>query len=738
MEQENIQNHTQVHREIIQGEAGAGYESLAIESNDGVYDLSVLVSGVHCAGCIQKVESTLMAEAGIQNARLNFSTNRLSFSWNGAPEQANDYVRSIEKLGYGVKPYDSAVQQSESQKEERFLLLCLGAAGFAMGNIMLLSVGLWVTSTETMGISTRDLMHFIQAFIGIPTIFYAGRPFFRSAFAALSNGHTNMDVPISLALVLASGMSLFETFNHGEHVYFDSAVMLMFFLLIGRYLDFRARKKAQSTATDLLSTIQGFATVIDGHKIKKILIRDLQEDMQVQVSVGEKFPVDGVVEVGESDIDTSLVTGETMPRSACVGDNIYAGTMNLSAPIQIRVAKAAEDSLLADIVRLMEQAEQGQAAYVRIADRAAKLYTPFVHSMAALAFFGWFFVGGLAWQDALMIAITVLIITCPCALGLAVPVVQVLATGRLLKNNILVKSGDALERLASIKTILFDKTGTLTVGQPQLQEGYSEKDLKLAASIASNSKHPLSKALCYHYKGDYSVINDIEEIAGKGLSGSYQGKKIKLGSRRWCGDASSDVFDKIELWLSLEGSSPSVFYFEDQLREDAAIVIEKLKNVNLTPIMLSGDRQVIANKIANLSGIEEIYAEKTPVEKYQIMEELRADDHKIMMVGDGLNDAPTLAGADVSMAPSTAIDMAQNAADIVFMGKGLSPVYEAYQVAVKTQKLVKQNFALAILYNCIAVPLALGGFVTPLIAAIAMSGSSLIVIANSFRLKLSS
>jgi len=561
----NIQNDPSIHREIE-----AGYESLATSKIDGGYELNVLITGVHCAGCIQKIESSLTSQKKILNARLNFSTNRLNFSWDGLPGQANDYVQIIESLGYGVKPYDIKAYESESQNEERFLLLSLGVAGFAMGNIMLLSFGLWMTSGETMGIATRDMMHWIQALIGIPTVFYAGRPFFRSAYKALSNAHTNMDVPISLALILATSMSLFETFNHGEHVYFDSAVMLMFFLLIGRYLDFRARKKARSTATDLLNTLQGFADVIDGSKIKKVLIRDLQPNMIVQVSIGEKFPVDGLVIEGQSEVDTSLITGETLPRSITEGCSIHAGTMNLSAPVKIKVAKAAEDSLLADIVRLMEKAEQGQASYVRLADRAAKLYTPFVHSVALLAFLGWFLMGAMAWQEALMIAITVLIITCPCALGLAVPVVQVLATGKLLKKNILVKSGDALERLASIDTVIFDKTGTLTLGHPELLDGYSEKNIQLAASLASHSNHPLSKALVRAYQGDIIEIDNVKEVIGKGLQGEYQGQKLKLGSRSWCGDKSQDDSDKIELWMSIDKQSPSVFLFEDQLRKDSS------------------------------------------------------------------------------------------------------------------------------------------------------------------------
>lgn len=733
MAQQNLQNNLSNDTEI-----SSGYETLVTKNVEGDSTLSLLVSGVHCAGCIQKIESSLLKNQNIKTARLNFSTNRLNFSWNGAAEQANEYVHLVEKLGYGVKPYDIQTQASENQNEERFLLLCLGIAGFAMGNIMLLSFGLWITSSETMGIATRDMMHWIQAIIGIPTVLYAGRPFFRSAFGALSNGHTNMDVPISLALILATSMSLFETFHHGEHVYFDSAVMLMFFLLIGRYLDFRARKQARSSATDLLSTLSGFANVVEGNKSRKILIRDLQEDMVVRVAMGDKFPVDGHVIEGVSDIDTSLITGETVPRNIAMGGEVFAGTINLSAPILIKVSKAAEDSLLADIVRLMEKAGQGQAAYVRLADKAAKLYTPAVHSFAALALLGWIFLGGMAWQDALMIAITVLIITCPCALGLAVPVVQVLATGRLMKQGILVKSGDALERLASIDTILLDKTGTLTIGHPVLQAGYDKEFLQLAASLASQSNHPLSKAIASAYEVEILSVTEVEEIAGKGLQGVYNGQKIKLGSRDWCGDKDAATSDDLEIWLNIAGQPSSVFHFKDRLRVDSAEIIAAFKKQSITPIMLSGDRAIVANIIAAECGIEKIYAEKTPPEKYEVLEGLKSQNHKVLMVGDGLNDAPTLAGADVSMAPGTAIDMAQNAADIIFMGDKFSPVLTAYKIAVKTQTLVKQNFGLAVIYNIIAVPLAVSGMVTPMIAAIAMSGSSLIVIANSFRLKSSS
>jgi Cu2+-exporting ATPase len=714
-----------------------GYEGLVQQTQSGQNALSVLVAGVHCALCIQKIETALNAKPGVSSARLNFSTGRLNMVWDGRPDAANDFVQSVIDLGYQVNPYSPDAEKTASQKEDRFLLLCLGVAGFAAGNIMLLSIGLWTTDAATMGEATRTLLHWISALIAIPAILFAGRPFFQSALSALRQKQTNMDVPISLALVLALGMSLFETIHHGEHVYFDSAVMLMFFLLIGRYLDFRARRHAKSAATDLMQTLSGFATVIEKGRTRRVLISQLAENMQIIVGAGEKIPADGIVANGESSIDTSLVTGETLPRDIKPGQEVYAGTINQSAPLTITVTKAAENSLLADIIRLMEQAEQGQAKYVRLADRAAALYTPVVHILAIAAFVMWWGIMGAMWQDALLIAVTVLIITCPCALGLAVPVVQVLATGSLMKRGVLVKSGDALERLAKIDMALFDKTGTLTIGRPEMVGEYKEQDLKRAVSLAAHSKHPLSQALAAAYNGDMFEPASIKEHPGKGIEATIKKQNIKLGSRAWCGDKSAQESDALELWLAVDGKPATVFYFKDQLKSDAITAVDALKKSNIALAILSGDRQIIADNIAQKLDIDTVHAEQTPVQKHETLKTLKEQGHSILMVGDGLNDAPVLAAADISMAPGSAVDMAQNAADIIFMGENLSPVPFTHKIAKKTQSLVKQNFALAILYNCIAIPLAFSGLVTPMVAALAMSGSSLLVIASSYRLKLS-
>lgn len=740
-DQQSIQNDTDISSALTSNPEDLqdlGYGSIVkpAVSDPDLNTLSLLVDGIYCAACIQKIETGLKQFQGVKTARLNFSSGALNVEWVGAPSLANRFVLAIQKLGYKVRPYSSENFNAAHDKEDRFLLLCLGVAGFAMGNIMLLSIGLWITTPEEMGVATRDLLHLISALIAIPTIFFAGRPFFRSAYSAIRSGRTNMDVPISVGVILATGISLFETFNHGEHAYFDSAVMLIFFLLIGRYLDFRARRIATSAAHELMQSLDGFASVIESGGIRKIPIRDIRENMILQIAAGEKFPADSVVISGQSSCDTSLVTGETLPVDIFENSKVFAGTINLDAPIKIKVIKQTSDSLLADIIHLMEKAEQNQSLYVKIADKAAALYTPVVHSLALLAFVYWFFIAGLPWQPALMIAATVLIITCPCALGLAVPVVQVLAISRLMKKGILVKSGDALERLAKINTIIFDKTGTLTEGKPILNNHLLQTDsLCIAASIAAHSKHVLAQALASAYTGPLLEIQNIQEFVGSGMVGHYNNKIIKFGKRSWCEVESECETTGPELWLNIDNIEFYKFTFNDEIRPDADVIISKLQKSGFNTVLLSGDRNEEVKRIAEIVGIQTFYAEKSPTEKFEVLESLKHSGNKVLMVGDGLNDAPVLAGADVAMAPGSAIDLTQNAADIVFLGKNLSPVLWAINTAKQSQILVRQNFIMAIIYNIFAIPLAFFGYVTPLIAALAMSGSSILVVANSFRLK---
>lgn len=730
----------------VAGAVGAPtlFSAAAQAENDGSFSLNLGVEGIHCASCIRLIENALTGNEEVTTARVNMSTERVTFSWNGPRSRGDALAHQIQKLGYKLYDVSSNTQNLEQSETEKELIKAIAVAGFAAGNLMLISVGLWTSTANAMGLATRELFHWVSALIALPTVAYAGLSFFRSAFGVLRAGHTNMDVPISLAVILASAMSISEAMRGGEHVYFDSAVMLLFFLLIGRYLDARAKGKARQSASTLLSKLAGTAAVYEDGTLVRRPIKELKSGMRVLVAAGENIPADGEVVKGASEADVSLITGEIIPATVQPGAQVYAGTVNLIAPIELIVDKASSKSLLSEIVRMMEVAEQGAAKYVRLADRAASLYTPVVHLFGALTFLGWLLLMQAPWQVSLLHAVTVLIITCPCALGLAVPVVQVLASGELLKNGILLKSGDALERLSNIETVVFDKTGTLTFGRPALSGGqYSEEQLSLAASLAAQSHHPLSKAIAE--KGVPTFPGAIvKEIAGKGLSAEQGGQHIQLGSRNWCGPKGGDAPDAYigavdqaapELWLAIDGSPVAHFQFTDTLRVDAEEAVRHLHLMGMQTILLSGDRQVTASSVADRLGILDAIGEVTPVEKCEFLQNLKNQGKKVLMVGDGLNDAPALAAADASMSPSSAIDIAQNTADIVFQGDKLMPVVTALNNARRSTKLVRQNFALAIIYNIFAIPLAVAGFVTPMIAAAAMSGSSLLVILNAFRLK---
>ena len=725
----------------VDGLAPIADASAFVTKNDhGDNRLHLLVENLHCAACISKIEGALTGLSGVTHARVNMSTHRLCVDWQDGSQHAKTLMQTVQALGYPVAPFDAEEAGRGQSNEDKKLLSALGVAGFAAANVMLLSVAVWAGHGAGMGDGTRTLFHWISAMIAVPAVAYAGQPFFKSAYQVLRHRRLNMDVPISLAVVLASIMSLYQTAEAAEHAYFDASVSLLFFLLVGRYLDHQARAKARSAATHLLGLQATAATVLqaDG-TLAALRIRDVAPGMTVCVAAGERIPLDGVVSEGTSDIDTALVTGETTPRLAELNNDVFAGTLNLTAPLKIRVTAGAENSLLSEIVRLMETAEQGRAKYVRLADRVAQIYAPVVHLLAAITFMGWILFTNAGWQPSLMAAIAVLIITCPCALGLAVPVVQVVASGQLLRSGVLVKSGDGLERLADVDTVVFDKTGTLTMGFPKLLSATGgDRELALAAALADSSKHPLSRALSYAAgRLKRPAIEDVREVPGCGLEGIWQGERIRLGKADWCGVDTETTDDACsEIWLAAHGYSPVAFRFEDTVRADAKQTIVALKRAGLQVELLSGDHEHAVRFVAEQVGIDAYQATCLPSGKVARLSELAAEGRKVLMVGDGLNDAPALAAGFVSMSPSSAADVSQTASDLVFQGKSLLPVFRAHRIAVQARKRVFENFGLAFAYNAVAIPLAVVGLATPLVAAIAMSSSSVIVTLNALRLRL--
>jgi P-type Cu2+ transporter len=708
------------------------FDSAYVQQAGGLCSLHLMVEGVHCGGCVQRIERALRADPAVERARVNLTTRRLAVSWRGAAEIGARLVATVGDIGYRVVPFDPKKLAGSDAAAERQLLLAMAVAGFAAGNVMLFSVSVWAGYFQGMGHATRDLLHWFSALIALPAIAFAGRPFFGSAIDALRNGRTNMDVPIALAITLAAAMSLFETVRGGEHVYFDSAITLLFFLLVGRYLDRRARGVAGSAAERLLAMDAGSVTVLNVDGSRRIVpIGSVRAGMIVLAAAGERIGADGRVVEGDSEVDTSLITGETLPGRIGPGNPVFAGTVNLAAALRLEVTAVGEGTLLAEIVRLMELAEQRRAKFVALADRVARLYAPAVHGLALATFLGWMLIIGASWQVALLYAIAVLIITCPCAMGLAVPAVQVIASGRLLARGVLLKSATALERAAQVDTVVLDKTGTLTRGQPDLEGPVDVEALRVAASLGGASRHPLARALCRAMPA-VPVAADVEEVPGRGLVAGG----VRLGSRIWCGLEEMDDAPCPELWLSRPDDRPVRFAFRDQLRSDAVTVIARLKQRGLVVELLSGDRAPVVEEVARQAGVEHWRAACSPADKAARLEALARAGRRVLMVGDGLNDAPALAGAYVSLSPSSAADVSQTAADAVFQGDQLQPILELLDVAHRTDRLIRQNIALALIYNLVAIPIAIAGLVTPLIAALCMSASSLLVVGNALRLRI--
>ncbi|WP_164118615.1 heavy metal translocating P-type ATPase [Sphingorhabdus sp. Alg239-R122] len=693
--------------------------------NAACEDSRFAVPTMRCAGCISKIERGLSEMPGVAAARVNFSAKQVAVSH--APELTEDRIlRAIEKLGFEAQIL-AENPLAEDRGDTARLLRALAVAGFGMMNIMLLSVSVW---SGAVGV-TRDLFHMLSALIAIPVIAYSGRPFFASAAMALRYGRTNMDVPISIGIILATALSLYETITSGPHAYFDGAVMLLFFLLAGRVLDGMMRDRAREGISALLGKTAPGAMVVqgDGTTVWTKAV-DIQPGMTMLVAAGESLAADGVIEQGQSGFNMSMLTGESDPQMLGKDDAVLAGTMNMDAPVHVRVTATGRDTSIADIARLMDEAGQHRSFYVRVADRAARYYAPAVHSLALLAFVGWM-IAGAGWHQSLLIAVAVLIITCPCALGLAVPAAQVVASGALMRKGVLVKDGSALERLADADRVLFDKTGTLTMGQPRPidTDGLSLTEKMVALALAQSSRHPVSQGLVRALVREGvtpAELSSVQEMAGDGVSALWEGIAVYLGRAEKAGAHISTA-------LTI-GEESQLIEMTDMLRPGSKAAIAELTQLGLSASIISGDRIEAVSVVANELGIT-AQAGAKPEDKVETIKRLGDAGHKLLMVGDGLNDGPALAAAYVSMAPGSASDVGQQAADSVFTSDSLMPVVLAVKAARQTGRIVRQNFALAIGYNIFAVPLALAGMVTPLIAAIAMSLSSLIVVGNALRLR---
>jgi P-type Cu2+ transporter len=705
----------------------------------GLSHIDLAVEGVSCAGCMSKIERGLSALPHVTLARVNLTDRRVALEWKEGALDPARFIDRLAELGYKAYPFERVRAEAIETEQASFLLRCLGVAAFGAMNVMMLSVPVWSGNVTDMIPEQRDFFHWLSALIALPAVAYSGQPFFRSALRALRARRTNMDVPISIGIVLALAMSLMETIHHAEHAYFDAALMLLAFLLAGRYLDQSMRRKTRAVAGNLAALKAETATKFVGaDEICEVPIAAVQAGDVVLLRPGERSAVDGSVIEGQSKIDKSLITGETLPVKAGPGTAVYAGTLNLSGALRVRVAAASEGTLLAEISRLLDNAVQARSRYVQLAERASRLYAPVVHAAALLTMLGWVAFGA-SWHDAIVTAIAVLIITCPCALGLAIPAVQTVVSGALFRSGVLFNSGDAIERLAEVDRVVFDKTGTLTLPELDVENAASVPAdvFEMAGRVALASHHPVATAVARAAKAK-TPLAGVEEISGQGVQGFVNGLEVRLGRPSFCGAdyLANDILcrdPEASVVAFRHGETCHVFAVRQRLRPDAARAVAALQKCGIGVEILSGDREPAVRYAAQSLAIHESRAGMTPADKIARIEELKRQGFKVMMVGDGMNDAPALAAANVSMSPVSATHLSQATADLVFLGDRLAPVVTAIGFSRKALRLMRQNLWLAAGYNLLAVPLAIAGLATPLVAAAAMSGSSMLVILNALR-----
>ena len=702
---------------------------------DGLLTLDLILAEVDCAACFHDIEEKTLALPGVEQARVNITYGRLMVVWRDGSLSASSLMDHLARCGYPTQPFQPQTAEAAETARHKHLLKCLAVASFASMNIMLLSVSVWSGEVTDINAETRDFFHWLSALIALPAAAYAGQPFFTSAIRGLRARSMNMDVPISLGIMLALGMSVFETLAHREHAYFDSAMMLLVFLLFGRVLEQSVKQRTRVAAGNIAALKGSVAQRIDADgALVMAPVESLIPGDEVWLRAGERVPADAVIVSGSSSLDESVITGETRRREVGAGSAVYAGSLNFEGVLRLRVSKAGAASLIDDVASLVEKAGEARSHYRRLADVAARVYAPFVHTSAALTAIGWLFVGASA-HDAIICAIAVLIITCPCALALAVPAVQVVAAGRLFRAGVFLNTPEALERLSEVDCIIFDKTGTLTQPRPQVvnRSDVPQPLMAAAACLSLSSHHPLAAAVAACTAGE--IIVDAQETSGAGVSAVVDGEEWRLGSADFCEIplAAQPNLSGASVLYVRRGADFAPLIIDQMLRPDAVATIARLRAEGFPVTILSGDHEAAVRSVAAQTGVADWRAGLKPADKIAIIEAMKATGARVLMVGDGLNDAPALAAAHGSMSPVSAVELAQAQADAIFLGERLWPVAEAVATAQHARRLMRQNLALAVVYNAIAAPLAVLGFVTPLIAAAAMSGSSILVTLNALR-----
>lgn len=706
-----------------------------------VREIQLTVEGLTCAACAWLIERHLGNLTGLHYINVNTTTHRARIKWDPDRLSLSDILKGFAKIGYRAYPFQTHQQEALYAKEVRSYMFRLALAGLGSMQVMMCAVALYMDLFISVEEEFMVYFKWISLLLSTPIMIYSAQPFYVGAWRSLKQGHLSMDVSVSLALIGAFVASMWATvFNTGE-VYYDSITMFVFFLLLGRFLELRARRKASESSSNLARLVPIMATRLDEDGEHEVAAKTLQVGDRVRVLAGATLPADGTILLGQASLNESMLTGEQLPLLKQAGDAVYAGTINTDAPLEIRVSHRIEESRLAQIMRLQDHALDDKPAIAQMADVLSRHFILVLLFIAAGVWTFWHFHQP---EQAFWVTLAVLVATCPCALSLATPTALTSATARLTRAGILLRRGHVLDVLTRANRIVMDKTGTLTTGNISLTStealgNFDEaRSLAIARALEAYSEHPIARAFRSNAADDAVLLaaSKVSPVIGHGIEGVIEGRHYRLGSARWLGisDAHEAQADGLVIYLADEDQALARFLLTDTLRPDAKALIQAFKAAGLKTTILTGDSSAQADEVARELGVDELVKGVTPDGKLAYLKEHEARGDISIMVGDGINDAPVLAGAHASFAMAGGTDLAKNSADAILLADDLSRLLDARALALRTRKIIKENFAWSIGYNLLVLPLAASGWLPPYVAAAGMSLSSLIVVTNSMRL----
>ncbi|GGE60243.1 copper-translocating P-type ATPase [Streptosporangium jomthongense] len=706
----------------------------------GGQEAQLLIGGITCAACIWLLENHMKKQPGVLSFSVNHTTQRARLVWAQDKAALSELLIAIHELGYTARPYQSDAVEDQLKAENRSMLIRLAVAGIGMFQSMMLAFPLYFGFSSGLSPEFVAFFRWFGLLVATPVVLYSAAPFFRNAQRDIKTRHLTMDVPVAIAIGLAYLASAWVTVMGGEEVYFESVCMFTFFLLLGRYIEVQARYRAGLTGNALAGFHPTVATRVTGEDTEIVPAHEVKPGDVVRIRPGETLPVDGVILRGQSTLNESALTGEYLPETRVPGDSVHAGSINGENPLDVRVEKSGAQTRLSGILRILDRVQSEKPPVARMADRIAGKFVGRVLILAPVVWIGWWLAGA---DNAFDITLSVLVVTCPCALSLATPTAITSATVKLRRMGFLPTRGHALESMNSIDTVIFDKTGTLTRGELSLVDtrivGSMDRQacLRLASGLEQHSEHPIARV--FHNR-PAAAVSHVNNHLGGGLSGQFEGQSFFIGHRDFVAQQVSapvpeaEIHSGMEIWLASKNEWLACFRLDDQPREDAAKAVRALQDAGIRTLLLSGDRSGHVRQIADMLGIDEAIGQASPEQKLDVLKKLKSEGHKVMMVGDGLNDLPSMAGAGISVAMGTAADLTQLKADAVLLNGQLMQLVEALDTSRRTRKIIRQNMTWALVYNVCALPLAAAGLVPPWLAAIGMSLSSLIVVLNALRL----